>query len=90
MNFPSDAPQLDITGTKTVRVTSVHSGNTFSAVFMFEDESFYKFKVRLDGVITSTKDDLFKFITSGSLSPYIDIDCIGMDSSGCIVANLFT
>lgn len=95
MYYPSDAQELDIIGTKTVRVTSIHSGNTFSAVFTFHDDSFYKFKVKLDRVITSTKNDLFKLITGSSSiidfqthPTYIDIECTGMDDSGCIVGNV--
>jgi len=62
MNFPSDAPNFSLNGTRTVRVVSLHDGDTFTAVFRFE-EAFYKFHVRLARIDTcemTSKDPVLK------------------------------
>lgn len=51
MDFPSDAPPFSLNGTRTVRVVSMHDGDTFTAVFRFES-MFYKFSVRLGRIDT--------------------------------------
>lgn len=51
MEFPSDAPDFSLSGTKTVRVISLHDGDTFTAIFRFEN-AFYKFHVRLARIDT--------------------------------------
>jgi endonuclease YncB( thermonuclease family) len=59
--FPDDAPNFSLRGTRTVRVISLHDGDTFTAIFRFE-ESFYKFSVRLGRIdtceMTTTNSDL--------------------------------
>ena len=75
-NFPSDAPAFSLNGTRTVRVVSMHDGDTFTAVFRFES-AFYKFPVRLARIDTpemTSKDPraylarnrLFELITSSA------------------------
>ena len=51
MEFPSDAPSFSLNGTRTVRVVSMHDGDTFTAIFRF-DNAFYKFPVRLGRIDT--------------------------------------
>jgi endonuclease YncB( thermonuclease family) len=74
IDFPSDAPWFSLNGTRTVRVVSMHDGDTFTAVFRFE-EAFYKFPVRLARIDTPemtsknplayvARNRLFELITS--------------------------
>jgi endonuclease YncB( thermonuclease family) len=76
MDFPSDAPWFSLNDTRTVRVVSMHDGDTFTAVFRFE-EAFYKFPVRLARIDTPemtsknplayvARNRLFELITSSS------------------------
>lgn len=73
-DFPSDAPWFSLNGTRTVRVVSMHDGDTFTAIFRFES-AYYKFPVRLGRIDTpemTSKDPraymarnrLFEMITS--------------------------
>jgi hypothetical protein len=73
MNFPVDAPWLSIEGTKTARVVSMHGADTFTAVFRFYNDAFFKFKVKLarvhppsDHVYYITRNRLFELITGAS------------------------
>lgn len=52
MEIPSDAPKFSIEGMRTVRVVSIHDGDTLTCVVPFET-AFYKFSIRLDGIDTS-------------------------------------
>jgi len=76
MEFPSDASPFSLNGTRTVRVVSMHDGDTFTAIFRFE-QAFYKFPVRLARIDTpemTSKDPrayiarnrLFEMITASS------------------------
>ena len=76
MEFPSDAPAFSVNGTRTVRVMSMHDGDTFTAIFKFE-QAFYKFPVRLARIDTAemtskdpraylARNRLFEMITSSS------------------------
>lgn len=63
MEFPFDAPKFSLSGTRTVRVVSLHDGDTFTAIFRFEEEAFYKFSVRLARIDTpemTSKDPVVK------------------------------
>ncbi len=60
--FPADAPWFSLNGTRTVRVVSIHDGDTFTAIFRF-DNAFYKFPVRLARIDTcemTSKNTLLK------------------------------
>lgn len=62
MSFPYDAPWFSLDGQRTVRVISLHDGDTFTAVFKFEG-TFYKFPVRLNRIDTAemtTKNTILK------------------------------
>jgi endonuclease YncB( thermonuclease family) len=76
MEFPSDAPAFSVNGTRTVRVVSMHDGDTFTSIFRFE-QAFYKFSVRLGRIDTAemtskdprayiARNRLFEMITSSS------------------------
>lgn len=60
--IPCDSPKFSITGSHTVRVTSLHDGDTFTCVFSpFHTGNFYAFNVRIAGIDTpelkgSTRD----------------------------------
>lgn len=79
ISFPSDAPWFSMDGTRTVRVVSIHDGDTFTAIFNFVDGSFYKFPVRINRIDTPemtskntilktkaflARDKLFELITN--------------------------
>lgn len=51
VDFPSNAPSFSLDGTRTVRVVSLHDGDTFTGIFKFES-GFYKFSVRLARIDT--------------------------------------
>lgn len=50
-SYPADAPWFSLNGTRSVRVVSLHDGDTFTGVFRF-DSAFYKFPVRLNRIDT--------------------------------------
>jgi hypothetical protein len=68
--FPVDAPWFQLEGTKTARVVSMHGADTFTAVFRFYEDAFFKFKVKLarvhppsDHTSYITRNRLFELIT---------------------------
>lgn len=72
MEIPYDAPKFSLQGTHTVRVVSIHDGDTITCVIPFET-SFYKFSIRLAGIDTcemTSKNNLARakaFLARGRL-----------------------
>lgn len=63
MDIPFDAPKFSLQGKHTVRVVSIHDGDTLTCVVPF-DESFYKFSIRVDGIDTAEMTSRNTFLKS--------------------------
>jgi len=60
--FPSDAPAFSLQGTHAARVTSLHDGDTFTAIVKLET-TFYKFPIRIARIDTcemTSKDPILR------------------------------